>query len=303
VVFTNLGANVVSWSLINPAAWLSVSAASGSLAGHSSAAVTVSLNANADSLTNGVYTADLVLSNQTSFVAQSLAITAAVGQSLVRNGGFETGDFSGWTLNGNGTVGGYIYNGVVSAADFPDAVHSGNDGAFLGDTQVALLSQNLPTVPGQTYLLSFWLDNPVSGSPQQFLVNWNTNSAVANQIYYLNNPPVMAWTHLNFVVTAADTNTTLQFGAENPPNFFGLDDISVTPVPVPSFAALARNTSGLAFSWYSLAGVSYLVQYKTNLAQTGWINLSTNTATGETTTITNAIAADPQRFYRIRELP
>src|SRR5215831_3969682 len=108
-----------------------------------------------------------------------------------------------------------------------ELVHSGAFGAFLGDTNIATLSQTLPTVPGQEYLLSFWLDNPVSGAGEKFLVNWITNSTGTNRIYSLTNPPPFAWKKLAFVVTATDTNTTLQFDAQNDQLFFGLDDVSV----------------------------------------------------------------------------
>jgi hypothetical protein len=185
----------------------------------------------------------------------------------------------------------------------PDFIHSGWYGAFLGDTQIATLSQTLNTFPGQGYLLSFWLANPVSGSVQQFLVNWNTNSPGTNQIYYLTNPPVLPWTNITIVVTATGTNATLQFGAENDPDGFGLDDVTLTPIPVPSFRTVAETNNLLQFSWNSLAGIAYQVQYSTNLTKTNWIILSTNTATGSILTFTNSYGTDWQRFYRIRRLP
>ena len=104
-------------------------------------------------------------------IAQSESFTLQIGQSLVQNGGFETGDFTGWTLVGNTIVYNWrgnstVYDAVEDAASGYDVVHSGTYGAFLGDDQLATLSQSLTTVAGQNYLLSFWLDNPVSGSVQ-----------------------------------------------------------------------------------------------------------------------------------------
>jgi hypothetical protein len=97
-------------------------------------------------------------------------------------------------------------------------------------------------------LLSFWLANPVSGSGQQFLVNWNTNSTSINQIYVLNNPPVSAWTKITFVVNATDTNTTLQFEAKNPPDGFGLDDVEVVAITPPAITSQPTNLTILAGS-------------------------------------------------------
>ena len=56
-------------------------------------------------------------------------------------------------------------------------------------------------------------------------------------------------------------------------------------------------------TWYSLPGLTYVVQYKTNLLQTNWISLSTNTGTVGTTGFTNPIGTDLGRFYRIEQLP
>ena len=237
------------------------------------------------------------------------ALVGLAGTSIIQNGGFETGNFNGWTLVGNTTNGNTIYNAVVSAGSFDDNsgtnfIHSGTYGAFLGDIQIATLSQKLNTFPGQAYLLSFWLDNPTNGAAQLFLVNWNTNSPGINQIYYFTNPSVMPWTNITMVVTATGTNTTLQFGAENMPDGFGFDDVTLIPIPAPSFLAVSKTNNLLKFSWNSLAGVAYQLQFSTNLLKTNWVNLGAAiNATNSIATITNNIGPDPQRFYRISRLP
>jgi len=120
-------------------------------------------------------------------------------------------------------------------------VHSGTYGAFLGDTNLATLSQTLPTTPGQNYVLSFWLTNPEAGTNQQFSVNWSPDGGSSGQLYYITNPPVLPWTNLTFTVTATSTNATLAFGAENPPDGFGLDDVSVQIAAPPGFASQPTN--------------------------------------------------------------
>ena len=111
------------------------------------------------------------------------------------------------------------------------------------------------------------------------------------------------WTNFNFVVTAIGPNSTLQFAFQNEPDYFGLDDVSVTPIPIPSFTAFSKMTNSLALTWNSLAGLAYRVEYKTNLLQTNWIPLATNFATAGTSSYTNIIGTNAARFFRVYRLP
>jgi hypothetical protein len=238
-ILTNASASTVSWGILNTSAWFNVSPASGTLSPGAQADVSLLTTPLATNLVDGFYTSVILVTNLTSQYVQP--VTGILSVMIVQNGGFETGDFSDWTLVGNGGNPAWLYNGVVDANYFDlgsgydgELVHSGAFGAFLGDTNIATLSQTLTTIPGQRYLLSFWLDNPTSGSGEQFMVYWNTNRSGTNRIYSLNNPPAFAWRKLAFVVTATDTNTTLQFDAQNDQLFFGLDDVNVVAV-LPAF--------------------------------------------------------------------
>ncbi len=307
VVLTNQGNAALTWSLINTSIWLNASAMAGALAAGNATNLTINLSAAAASLDAGVYAANIVLSNEVSQAAQSVAFNLRIGQSLVQNGGFETGDFTGWTLVGDGVVtsrrhGSTIYDAVESSASYPLVVHSGSYGAFLGDNKLATLSQSLVTVPGQNYYLSFWLDNIATGSVEQFAVLWNTNASASNSVFAWSSPPAFTWTNLQFIVTATGTNTTLRFALENDPSYFGLDDVRVTPMPATVFRTAARVTSQFALTWGTATDLVYQVQYKTNLLQGNWLNwgapiLATNSAL----TIYDANDPSPnaQRYYRL----
>jgi hypothetical protein len=248
---TNASTRAVNWGILNTSVWFNISPATGSLARGGQADVAFTTTLGATNLIDGLYTNIILVTNLTSQYLQP--VTGILSIAIVQNGGFETGDFSAWTLVGNGGNPANLFNGVVDANYFgfgnnagAECVHSGAFGAALGDTNVATLSQTLPTVPGRKYLLSFWLDNPVSGAGEQFLVNWNTNNTGTNRIYSLKNPSVLSWKKLAFVVTATDTNTTLQFGAENDQLFFGLDDISVVALFPPSLTSQPTNLTVVA---------------------------------------------------------
>jgi hypothetical protein len=276
-----------------------VSASSGTLAPGGQTTVTAGLSAAANGLLFGNYTANVVVTNQFG-LAVILSFSLQAGQSLLANGGFETGDFTGWSLVGNTVIGKNIYDAVENAASYPGTVHSGSYGAFLGDTNVAFLSQTVSTTPGQQYLLSFWLDNPVNGAGQKFLVNWL--SGPSNQLYQVVNPPVLPWTNLNFIVTAGSTTATVQFGTENVPNYFGLDDVSLTTLPAVAFKSTLRTANAFQLTWQALNGFSYQVQYATNLAPAVWINLGsplTSSYGSLTVSDTNAAPVSGRCFYRL----
>ncbi|HEV2329274.1 MAG TPA: protease pro-enzyme activation domain-containing protein [Verrucomicrobiae bacterium] len=298
---TNSGPVSLNWSLINTSSWLQVSVTNGTLPVGELTDVIVNLAASVTNFAQGTYTDDLQFTNWNTKLAQNFPFTLQISQSLVLNGGFETGDFTDWTLVGNTVVatqnGETIYNAVESTGQYPLAVHSGNYGAFLGDNQVATLSQSFDTIPGGNYLFSFWLDNPVSGTPQIFQAKWD-----GNNVYSVTNPPAFSWTNLEFVTTGAG-NDTIQFGAENDPNFFGLDDVSVIGFPAPAFKAAAKTVSTINLSWNTATGLVYQVQYKTNLLQANWSNLTMPiTATSNTLTVADSIISS-QRFYRLSILP
>jgi len=224
-----------------------------------------------------------------------------ISQSLVENGGFETGDFTGWTLVGDTVTGDDICNMVATDADFPGVVHSGNYGVLLGQSgYAATLSQLVPTIPGQPYLISFWLDDLQAGSGQQFSATWNGTNFAS-----LVNPPAFTWSNFQFVALAEDTNASLEFAAESDQNYFGFDDVTVTPVPVVAITGYCVSTNGFQLAWPSLAGLNYLVQCATDLAQSNWLDVGYVVASTNLSTFvdTNSPAGSAQLFYRLLVLP
>jgi hypothetical protein len=153
--------------------------------------------------------------------------------NIVTNGGFEAGDFTGWTVSGNtdaNATGGFNNIGVNMSS-----AHSGTYGAFFGPVgSLAYLSQNLSTVAGMTYDISFFLLNEDSGgeriSPirgggpvdQVFQVFWN--GALIFSIPPNSSPST--YSQFNFSgLVATGTSTELKFGFRNDPSFWDIDDI------------------------------------------------------------------------------
>ncbi len=296
-VVTNTSSSLVNWSVINNSLWLNVSPGGGTLSADGQATLTASLASAANTLSAGTYPASVLITNQIGGTV-NLPFTLQV-LPLIQNGGFETGDFTAWTLSGN------TADTLVTANSA--FVHSGADGAALGPTSLGYLSQTVTTVAGGNYLLSLWLDNPrnVDGAtPNVFFAQWNGNT-----VLYQTNIPYISWTNLQCVVTATGSSSVLQFGYYDVPYYLGLDDISLTPLPALSLQAASQNNTQIAgqtsasfnLTWNTVNGLVYQVQYSTNLPGTNWINLGKPIiATGAplTVTDTNAINSSAQRFYR-----
>ena len=302
---TNGGSGNLPWAVLNPAAWLSAVPAAGVLAPGAVTNVTVQLSAAANLLAPGVYMTNVVFTNANTGAGVFLLFSLQTGQSLVVNGGFETGDFTGWTVVGTANNSATTYNDVVSSSQFATVVHSGTYGAFLGDDIVARFSQTLTTTPGHWYLVSFWLANPqaaTTGNPDIFRMYWITNASAPSLIYNRTNGAILAWTQLKYVLAATGNSTTLQFQSQNNTYGFGLDDVSVLPLPSLQFSAVTTSGSSVTLSWNSLAGVGYQVQYSASAAPTAWTALGGKvTASGVVTSVTDngALAGGAQRFYRL----
>ena len=235
-----------------------------------------------------------VVSNAYGFATSSNALLTVFPAMLAGNGGFETGDFTSWTMSGNLNS---IYGLVTTNSSY---VHSGNYGAELGPAgSLGYLSQTLTTSIGQLYLVSVWLDSPDGATPNEFLVSWNGTN-LWDQV----NVGATGWTNLQFFASATGTSTVLEFGARNDPIYFGLDDVIVYPITPPQVQTVTLSNDTISFNWGTLAGLLYQVQYTTNLASGNWTNLAgTVTATGATLNAIDSLTNGPQRFYRLVLLP
>lgn len=308
LTLTNTGKPAFNWSLGTTAGWLNISTNKGTLTnGVRAAAVTLSLNSAANLLPAGVYTANVWFTNLTSGLAQLRQCSLQVGQELVLDGGFEAGDFSYWNLTGADTNV-YNYNYVDFGNDTSGTGYLPYDGIYfaaLGQaSNLGYLTQPLSTRAGQFYLLSLWLANEAGATPNQFQIQWNSNATTSNILFNQVNMGTFDYSNLVFVVQATTNLTTLKLGFQNDIDYFSLDDVSVLPVPAPTIQTTAVVNHALQLGWNALPGLNYQVQYKTNLQQRSWINLSNViTATMNSMVFTDDLSSTQPRFYRLEFVP
>ena len=165
---------------------------------------------------------------------------------LITNGGFESGDFTGWNLNATFTS--------VLATGFIGNAHSGLFFAGLGDSSPTFgsLDQAVLDTPGDVLTLSYWLASD-GLLPNYFQAFWNGNPLSGSA---LNNSGAFPYTQFQFVVNATGADTLI-FLQRNPQSYFFLDDVSLVsggpgnpdpqPSPVPEPSAMLLVASGLAF--------------------------------------------------------
>jgi subtilase family serine protease len=214
----------------------------------------------------------------------------------VFNGGFEEGDFTDWTINAANSVKVVNTNNILSSP----YVHSGTYAAYLSQpNQLGYLSQSVSTLPGQPCLISFWLNNPVGGNPNEFQVWWN-----GTKLFDQTNLPAFGWTNIQWIASAASTQTLLKFGFRQDVDAFGLDDIGVMTVPPPSFQSVSAVSNNVVLTWNAWQGLVYQMQYKTNLSAATWQILApAATATNAIMSYSDAPLPETQRFYRLLLLP
>jgi hypothetical protein len=247
-----------------------------------------------------------------------LDIESSGGNSLVVNGGFESGtgtNATGWSVGGSEPA---IRESVVA--------HSGNYSFEMFTTNTSntpntsSMAEDIASagggavVPGTAYTLSFWAMSAGNGPSyvQNYGISWRNASDAQISFYGYNGFSAGngGWTQIqatNLVAPAGAVNAVVQlYGATGAvQNGYGgtyIDDLSFGPS-----TGLAQTNilapavvPGAEVSWTTEAGYNYQVQKAASLnSAAGWTNPVSFTGTGGVESWFDASGTNGQVFYRV----
>jgi hypothetical protein len=182
--------------------------------------------------------------------------SAADAVNLIQNGGFETGNFTGWTLvPGSNSI-------VAQAGQIPGlGPHSGTYFAALEENPpnpYAILSQTISDTPGQPLQLAFSYASAGSCIHcQVFIATWNSSDPFHNVVFVDNRSGAYPYQTVAGTVTGTGSDVVTFFAQSSmsngdvvTPSFIALDDVSLSVVPGP-IAGCGSSGGNRRLRWFS----------------------------------------------------
>jgi hypothetical protein len=206
------------------------------------------------------------LLNLTGAVLIGVLLQSGVSRAnVVQNSGFETGDFTNWTVNAGSDV---TYQPVVIAYNqaspyptgafgeiIPTAPNGGSYGAyFVADNAFQSISQSISLTQGQSYQVSFEVYSPNNGRRNAFDATLQSNVDGVLSPLFTAHTLASGWTIYSaiFSASAGPYSFALNFHGDGiPAGDFVVDNPTVAAVPEAStWAMMILGFVGVGFLAY-----------------------------------------------------
>jgi hypothetical protein len=156
--------------------------------------------------------------------ATGLAGTAHA--ELVVNGGFETGNLTGWTYVGEDST-------KLEVATWNPNSGSYNASSYY-TSAMQYIKQDITTEENKSYTVGFWLSS-ADDTGNEFVALWGGAQKIALFNLPYSDPIYSFYSYTG--VAAAGTSTTIEFGFRNY-GWLDFDDVSAKAVPLPGAVLL-----------------------------------------------------------------